>query len=97
MWVAADWRRRYSSAVSFLAAMTVLMGASEWYLPHWIPLFWHAVREYRRYTGSMSVLDSFDRRSLESRCRTSGGRSHAMGLLERAPASGELRRFCPHS
>ncbi len=58
MWVAADWRRRYSWAVSFLAAMTVLMGASEWYLPHWIPLFWHAVREYRRYTGSMSVLDS---------------------------------------
>jgi hypothetical protein len=58
MWVGADLRRRYSWAVSFLAAMTVLMGASEWYLPHWIPLFWHAVREYRRYTGSMSVLDS---------------------------------------
>ncbi len=37
--------------------MAILMAASEWYLPHWIPRFWRAVREYQRYTGAMSVLD----------------------------------------
>ncbi len=36
----------------------VLMAASEWYLPHWLPRFWHAVREYQRYTGAFSVMDS---------------------------------------
>src|SRR5258707_1380027 len=46
VWTMADWRRRYRWAVSFLATMTILMAASEWYLPHWIPRFWHAVREY---------------------------------------------------
>ena len=38
--------------------MTILTAASEWYLPHWIPSFWHAVREYQVYTGAISVLDS---------------------------------------
>jgi hypothetical protein len=27
------------------------------YLPHWIPGFWKAVRDYQNYTGSASVLD----------------------------------------
>jgi hypothetical protein len=58
VWTAGDWRRRYRWAISFLAAMAVLMAASEWYLPHWIPRFWHAVREYQRYTGAFSVMDS---------------------------------------
>jgi hypothetical protein len=58
LWVVADWRRRYRLAVSFLAAMAVLMAASEWYSPHWIPRFWQAVREYQRYTGAMSVMDN---------------------------------------
>ena len=57
-WVAADWRRRYRLAVSFLATMAVLLGAAEWYLPHWIPRFWQAVREYQQYTGARSVLDN---------------------------------------
>ena len=57
-WTAADWRRRYRWTVSFLATMTVLMAFSEYYLPRWIPLFWHAVRRYQRYTGGMSALDS---------------------------------------
>jgi Glycosyltransferase family 87 len=58
VWTMADWRRRYRWAVSFLATMTILMAASEWYLPHWIPRFWHAVREYQRYTGAFSVTES---------------------------------------
>ncbi len=57
IWTVADWRRRYRWAVSFLATMAILMAASEWCLPHWIPRFWQAVREYQRYTGAMSVTD----------------------------------------
>ncbi len=57
LWTLADWRRRYRLAVSFLATMVILFAASEWYLPHWIARFWHAVIEYQRYTGAMSVLE----------------------------------------
>jgi hypothetical protein len=56
IWAIADWRRRYRLAVSFLATMTILIAASEWYLPDWIPRFWHAIHEYRRYTGAKSVM-----------------------------------------
>jgi hypothetical protein len=58
IWTLADWRRRYRWAVSFLLTMAVLFAASEWYLPHWIPRFWQAVREYRHYTDAVSVLDT---------------------------------------
>ena len=58
VWTVRDWRHRYRWAVSFLVPMTILTAASEWYLPHWIPSFWHAVREYQVYTGAISVLDS---------------------------------------
>jgi hypothetical protein len=58
IWTVADWRRRYRLAVSFLATMAVLLAVSEWYLPHWIPRFYEAVREYRHYTGAMPVMDS---------------------------------------
>ena len=58
IWTAADWRRRYRCAASFLVTMAILCAASEWYLPHWIPRFWHAIHAYRRYTGARSVLDT---------------------------------------
>lgn len=57
IWSLEDWRRRYRWAVSFLFSMAILCAASEWYLPHWIPRFWQAIREYRSYTGEMSVMD----------------------------------------
>jgi hypothetical protein len=57
VWTLADWRHRYRWAVSFLLTMLILCAASEWYLPHWIPRFWQALREYRTYTGEMSVTD----------------------------------------
>jgi len=57
IWTLADWRRRYRWAVSFLVSMAILCAASEWYLPHWISRFWQAIREYRSYTGEMSVMD----------------------------------------
>jgi len=59
LWTLADWRRRYPLAVSFLATMTILAAASEWYLPHWIPRFWRAIHEYQHYTGASSVMDKF--------------------------------------
>ena len=58
IWTLGDWRRRYRCAVSFLLTMAILLAASEWYLPHWIPRFWHALAEYRNYTPSASVLDA---------------------------------------
>jgi hypothetical protein len=57
IWTLADLRRRYRWAASFLATMAILVAASERYLPHWIPRFWQAIREYRNYTGAMSVMD----------------------------------------
>jgi len=57
IWTWADWRRRYRWALSFLLTMAVLYAASEWYLPDWIPRFYQALREYRLYTGEMSVMD----------------------------------------
>jgi hypothetical protein len=57
IWTLADWRRRHRLAISFLVTMAILLAASEWYLPHWIPRFWQAVREYRSYTGAMSVVE----------------------------------------
>jgi Glycosyltransferase family 87 len=57
IWTLADWRRRYRWAVSFLVTLAVLFATSEWYLPHWIPRFLQAVREYQNYTDPVSVLD----------------------------------------
>jgi hypothetical protein len=57
IWTLADWRRRYRWAASFLFTMAILCAASEWYLPHWIPRFLQAVREYPNYTDAASVLD----------------------------------------
>ncbi len=53
IWTLGDWRRRYRWAASFLITMAILFAASEYYLPHWITRFWHAIREYRHYTGEM--------------------------------------------
>src|SRR5258706_4475468 len=56
IWTLSDWRRRYRWAASFLLTMVVLFAVSEFYLPHWIPRFLQAVREYQNYTRSASCL-----------------------------------------
>ena len=58
LWTFTDWRARYRWAVSFVLTMTVLCAGSEWLMPHWIPRFWQAVRDYQRYTGGMSIMDA---------------------------------------
>ncbi|MFI5110749.1 MAG: glycosyltransferase 87 family protein [Terriglobales bacterium] len=57
IWTVGDWRRRYRWALAFLISMAILVGTSEFWLPHWIPRFLQAVREYRNYTDAVSVLD----------------------------------------
>ena len=57
IWTLADLRRRYRWAAAFLVVMAIQIGAAEWHLPHWIPRFWQAVLDYRRYTGAISVLE----------------------------------------
>ncbi len=59
IWTLGEAGCRYRWAVSFAVAMTVQIAAGEWYLPHWIPRFWQAVREYRDYTGAISVLEAW--------------------------------------
>jgi hypothetical protein len=58
IWTVGDWRHRYRWVLSFALSMTILCGVGEWYLPHWISLFWGAVRDYQNYTGAASVSDS---------------------------------------
>jgi hypothetical protein len=58
IWSLGDLKRRYRWAVSFLLTMTILCGASEWYLPHWIARFWHASGEYLQYTQAVPILET---------------------------------------
>jgi hypothetical protein len=56
IWTTADPKRRYPWAISFLVTMGVLVGASEFYLPGWLPNFWRAVHEYHQYTGAEPIV-----------------------------------------
>jgi hypothetical protein len=58
LWTVSDWRPRGRWAISFLLTMVLLFAASEWILPHWLPLFGQAVRDYRVYTSANSILGS---------------------------------------
>lgn len=57
IWTVGDWKRRYRWTVSFLITMAVLFVAAELRLPHWIPRFWQAAREYQGYTDAVPLLD----------------------------------------
>jgi Glycosyltransferase family 87 len=57
IWTSGDWWRRYRWCVSFVVSMTILFAASEWYLPHWMSEFWHAIGEYRRYADAVGVVE----------------------------------------
>ena len=57
IWTLADWRRRYRCAASFLVTLSILCAAAEWYLPHWIPQFIQAMRDYPTYTDAVSTFD----------------------------------------
>lgn len=57
LWTLADWRRRRSLTLSFLATMLVLVAVSEWLVPGWIHNFLHVIRAYRHYAYGHSLLD----------------------------------------
>jgi hypothetical protein len=57
LWTFADWRRRRSFLLSFLATMSLLVVLSEWLLPGWISSFLPVVEAYRHYTYGHSLLD----------------------------------------
>lgn len=58
-WALGNWRRRYPLFASFFVTMCILVGASEYFLPHWIPRFWQALREYQDYTGAVPMPELF--------------------------------------
>lgn len=80
IWTLADLRRRYRWALSFVIAMAIQIAAAEWYLPHWIPQFLSAVREYRQYTEAISVAEVLTGR--------------AFGMLVEIVAFALLMRLC---
>ncbi len=57
IWTVGEWRRRSRWLLSFLVTMALLLAASEWYMPRWIPHFFRALQEYRNYTDAASMLD----------------------------------------
>jgi hypothetical protein len=93
IWTLADWRRRYRWAVSFLLTMIILCAASEWYLPHWIPRFWQALREYRSFTGEMSVMGELIG-TFWSRCLEVSAIAILMGFCWRARRQGANTEVC---
>jgi len=57
IWTLTDLRRRYGWAASFLLTMGLLLAASEWWLPHWIPRFWQQARAYLDYADAVGVME----------------------------------------
>jgi Glycosyltransferase family 87 len=57
LWAASDWKTRWRLLAGFATIMGLLLAASEFLLPGWWRMFWQAMRDYRQYTGSQSVLD----------------------------------------
>jgi Glycosyltransferase family 87 len=56
VWSISNWSQRKRLVLSFGITMAVLMIGAEVILPGWIPRFWAAVHEYRRYTAAESFL-----------------------------------------
>lgn len=56
VWTVTDFRRRFRWLLSFLVTLAALAAASEHYLPHWLPRFVEAMRDYQTYTDAVSVF-----------------------------------------
>ena len=56
LWTLGGWRRRSRWLLSFLATLALLFATSEHFLPHWLPRFFQAVRDYRSYADAVSIL-----------------------------------------
>lgn len=90
MWTACDWRRRQPLFWGFAMVMAMLLGGAHILLPGWVGDFRTAVRDYRRYTGGMSLLDTL--------LSPNVGRVVTVGLLLTLVSVGwRLRRAEPQS
>jgi hypothetical protein len=58
LWTAGDWSRRQGLFWGFGLGLAALVGGAEIVLPGWIGDFVAATRDYRRYTGGKSLLDT---------------------------------------
>lgn len=58
LWTASDWTRRQRFVWGFGLGMAVLVGGAEIVLLGWLGDFLAATRDYRRYTGGKSLLDT---------------------------------------
>lgn len=59
LWSLYDWKSRQRWFWGFLGTISALLAASEYVLPGWLPEFFRALRDYRRYTGGQSLLQAF--------------------------------------
>ena len=59
LWAVSDWSRRQNFVWGLALTMGLLVGAAEILLPGWFAEFLNATREYREYTGGLSMLDMF--------------------------------------
>ena len=59
LWAISDWATRKRWLGGFFATMGILLAASEYTLPGWIPKFVRGLHDYQRYTGSRSLLEAF--------------------------------------
>ncbi len=57
VWTLGDVKRRYRWASSFLITLGILFAAAEIWLPHWLPLFWQAARDYQHYADAVPLVD----------------------------------------
>jgi hypothetical protein len=58
LWTASNWSRRQRLLWGFALGMAVLVGGAEIVLPGWFGDFLAATRDYQRYTGGRSLLDT---------------------------------------
>jgi glycosyl transferase family 87 len=58
LWTVSDWSHRQRFFWGFVLGMAALVGGAEIVLPGWIGDFLAATRDYRRYTGGKSLLDT---------------------------------------
>jgi hypothetical protein len=58
LWTASDWTRRQTLFWGFGLGMAMLVAGAEIVLPGWVGDFLTATRDYRRYTGGKSLLDT---------------------------------------
>jgi hypothetical protein len=58
LWTVSDWSHRQRFFWGFVLGVAALVGGAEIVLPGWIGNFLVATRDYRRYTGGRSLLDT---------------------------------------